>query len=348
MLDPLGYVASWNTGAERIKGYTAEEIIGQHFRVFYPSDKQRIKHPEHELELALRDGHYEEEGWRIRKDGTRFWASVLITAVRDRDGRSIGFAKVTRNIDERRQMQIERERAASELADANTNLAAANELLAEEAAGRAQVLAVTAHELRTPVSVLTGSAALLAEHWDEFDESRRADLLQVLNSSGDRLQRLLTDLLTAARLDANSIELQWAQLDLGDVLGRAVTRVRSSYPDAEIELDCPIGLRVQGDAGRLAQIVDNLLGNSLRHGRSPIQVRARRRTEWIDVVVADRGEGVNVQLQPLLFQRFSGQRGGTGLGLFIVRELARAHGGAVRYEDGTGGGARFVLSLPAR
>ena len=104
MLSPVGLVESWNPGAERIKGYAADEIIGKHFRIFYPLDVRQARHPEHELELALRDGHYEEEGWRIRKDGTRFWANVLITPVRDRHGDLIGFAKITRDNSERRLM----------------------------------------------------------------------------------------------------------------------------------------------------------------------------------------------------------------------------------------------------
>jgi PAS domain S-box-containing protein len=106
-LDPNGVVVSWNAGAQRSKGYRAEEIIGRHFRVFYPPDKQQSRHPEHELRLALRDGRYEEEGWRLRKDGSRFWANVVITAVYDDTGAHLGFAKVTRDTSERRRMEQE-------------------------------------------------------------------------------------------------------------------------------------------------------------------------------------------------------------------------------------------------
>ena len=113
MLSPEGLVESWNAGAQRIKGYTEDEIVGRHFRTFYPPEVQEARHPEHELELALRDGHYEEEGWRVRKDGSRFWATVLITAVHDRDGRHVGFAKVTRDVTRRRE-QDEALRASEE------------------------------------------------------------------------------------------------------------------------------------------------------------------------------------------------------------------------------------------
>src|SRR5690606_59255 len=115
MLDPAGRVASWNPGAERSSGWTADEIIGQHFRVFYPPEKQAERHPEHELELALRDGRYDEEGWRVRRDGSRFWAHVTITAGRDSQGELVGFGKVTRDDTSRRE-------ANELLEDANARL----------------------------------------------------------------------------------------------------------------------------------------------------------------------------------------------------------------------------------
>src|SRR4051794_29040963 len=107
MLDPDGHVATWNAGAERIKGYTAAEIIGEHFSRFYTEPDRARNHPAHELEIAERDGRYEEEGWRVRKDGGRFWASVVITAVRDEDSRLVGFGKVTRDLTNRRAAEQE-------------------------------------------------------------------------------------------------------------------------------------------------------------------------------------------------------------------------------------------------
>ncbi len=182
MLDPQGRIASWNAGAQRSKGYSAEEIIGQHFRVFYPPHQQEIRHPEHELELALRDGHYEEEGWRIRKDGTRFWAYVVITAVYTPAGEHIGFAKVTRDNSERRRLEQEREETALELAEANTELGSMNERLQRAADEQAEFLAVTAHELRTPVGVLAGAAELLGQ---ALGRSDRPGAVRAARRDGD-------------------------------------------------------------------------------------------------------------------------------------------------------------------
>ena len=200
MLDPDGSIASWNAGAQRSKGYTADEIIGQHFRVFYPPELQEARHPEHELELAVRDGKYEEEGWRIRKDGSRFWATVTITAVRDDTGELIGFAKVTRDNTERRELLEEREAAAIQLRELNVQLAQA----AEE---QAQSFAVTAHELRSPIAVLTGTGQTLARHHDQLSPDERDELAHGMNRSSEQLRRLVADLLTAARLQARSLDL---------------------------------------------------------------------------------------------------------------------------------------------
>jgi len=349
MLDPNGHVISWNAGAERIKGYRASDIIGRHFRTFYPPEVQQSGHPEHELELALRDGHYEEEGWRIRKDGSRFWASVVITAVHNRDGVHIGFAKVTRDMDERRQMLIELEDAAAALATANAGLEAANSQLAQEAADQAQFLAVTAHELRSPVSVLSGSASLLADHWADLTEQERSDLFESVRMGAGRLQRLLNDLLTASRLESKRIRPSLQRVDLAAVLTQSVAALKAATAEAAVELDCPPGLAVLGEADRLAQAFDNLLANAVRHGRPPVSVSAVRVEDRVEIAVRDAGPGVEPSVRDRLFQRFAtgGTRGGTGLGLFIVRELARAYGGDARYEPEPAPSGRFVLSLLA-
>jgi PAS domain S-box-containing protein len=348
MLDPDGYVISWNAGAQRINGYTSDEIIGRHFRTFYPPEVQAARHPENELELARRNGHYEEEGWRIRKDGRRFWASVVITAVHDQQGRHIGFAKVTRDIDERRQMVLEAEEAARALARANTELESANARLAQDAADQAQFLAVTAHELRTPIGVLAGSAKLLVEHLDQLSADERAELAASMTNSADRLQRLLRDLLTAARLEARAVRLEHQTVDLSELLARTVADARAAHPDSVIELDAEPGLQVRGEPDRLAQAIDNLVANALRHGAPPVLIAARSRGATIEIAVSDGGEGVRPEVRDRLFERFASgsPRSGTGLGLFIVRELARAHGGDASYERDADGRPRFVVSLP--
>jgi PAS domain S-box-containing protein len=350
MLDTKGHVASWNTGAHRIKGYTADEIIGQHFRVFYPADKQLERHPEMELTLALRDGRYEEEGWRIRKDGSTFWANVVISAIRNPEGEHVGFAKITRDVTARRATLEEQERSATVLAEVNDRLEAMNQRLLRAAADQSQFLAVTAHELRGPVGVLGGSADMLKKHWADLTEGERTEMFDGMSASAARIQRLLGDLLTAARLEAGAVQLDRRSVPVSDVLMHAATSAHQLWPGDEVLVDCPSGLEVVADPDRFAQAVDNLVSNALRHGVAPVRLTAARVEATVEIRVSDRGPGVPDAVRGRLFERFAtGERRGTGLGLFIVRELARAQGGDAWYEaDGPDGPAHaFVLALPA-
>lgn len=327
MLDTQGRVVSWNSGAERIKGYRAQEIIGQHFRVFYPQDQQRRKHPEDELRLALVDGSYAEEGWRIRKDGTRFWASVVITAVFDDGGNHIGFAKVTRDQTERRLAEQNRDRA--------------HEL-------QSRLLAVTGHELRTPTAVIDGSLDSVLHH-DQLRADEREHLLSGVRTSTRQLHQLSADLLTASRLDTETLALDRKHTTLQTILCSAAERAQIVNPGIEISVTGDLDTMINVDPVRLGQAVDNLISNAVRHGRPPIRVTGRARRAEILIMVSDAGPGVEPAFQDQLFDRFvaGGRTAGTGLGLYIVRGICRMHGGDARYEpaDDSGPG-RFVMALP--
>ena len=331
MLDPAGRVASWNPGAERSNGWRAEEIIGRHFRVFYPPEKQAERHPERELELALRDGRYEEEGWRVRKDGSRFWAHVTITAVHDHRGDLVGFGKVTRDDTVRR--------------ETNARLEAANELLQQAADDRSQFLGMTAHELRSPIGVLGGSAKLLREHRSELTEDEVTELLDGMVGSAERLQRLLADLLTTSRIHSSALALDIREIDLAERLAEMVRHAHRSAPADAVHLADVPPVRVLADPDRLAQMVENLVGNALRHGAPPVEIGLEILPAKAQVVVRDAGPGIPPEMRERLFERFATGRsqGGTGLGLYIVRELARAQGGHAGYRPDD---RAFVITLP--
>lgn len=343
MLDPYGHVASWNAGAQRIKGYLATEIIGQHFRIFYPSDKRAEKHPEHELQVALRTGHYEEEGWRLRKDGTRLWANVLITAVFNDMGEHIGFAKVTRDMTERRRDEEQRIATATALEEANVQLKQA-------AADQAQFLAVTAHELRTPAAVLGGTADTLGRHWAELSDDDRVRLLHGMSSSATRLQRLVTDLLTTSKLEADGLQLRPAPTSLAVLVATAIETVRTTRPGGTITAQLDPDVEVLADPGRLVQAFENLIGNAVHHGAPPVEVRIGTADGVARVEITDAGQGVTAEVRERLFQRFTTGDGarGTGLGLYIARALTRANGGDVSYEPGTAElpAGTFVATVP--
>jgi PAS domain S-box-containing protein len=313
MLDQEGLVTSWNAGAERMKGYRADEVIGQHFRIFYPPEQQAIGHPEHELELTVRDGRYEEEGWRVRQDGTRFWANVVITALFDPDHHLVGFGKVTRDMTERR-MAEEQLRAAKDEA--------------------INVVDITAHELHSPIAAMTGAADILAEYWDRLEPDERAENMRNLRSSAARARRLLDDLLTASRLEAGSIEFQTGDLPLEAAIGEAIAAVGAAA--GPVDVVGAAGVTVVADPTRLVQMLTNLLSNAARYGAAPVVVEVRPAGSAVEVRVCDHGPGIPDDLEPRLFRKFVRGKGrpdrGTGLGLFIVAEMARRQHGQVWYE----------------
>jgi PAS domain S-box-containing protein len=337
-LDSEGHITSWNAGAERMKGYRAEEILGQHFRVFYPDEARERRQPEHELEVAIRAGRYEEEGWRVRQDGSTFWANVVITALFDHDRNLVGFGKVTRDITERRRTEDAREAAATDLAVAIDQLRSANEQTSD-------FLAIVAHELHSPITAMTGAAALLAEHWPQLDDAQRQENFQNLSRSAARTRKLLDELLMASRLEAGQLEVTVEPVPLGEALAEAV-----SGAGTEVEVGDTAGIVVRADRTRVVQIVTNLLINAARYGAAPVTLEVVPAGSSIEVRVCDAGPGIADRLRPQLFKKFvrgAGRRDrGAGLGLFIVRELARRQGGDAWYERTPDGRSSFCFTLP--
>lgn len=342
MLDPAGHVVTWNVGAQRTKGYSAAEIIGQHFSRFYtPEDVAALK-PQRLLELAARDGLVEDEGWRLRKDGSRFWADVVLTAVRDEDGTLAGFGKVTRDLTERRSLE-EAERHARARAEAAS--------LAKD-----EFLAIVSHELRTPLNVIVGEMFRLrktsdtqtaAQGWDSLDRNVRL------------LTRLVEDLLDLSRAVSGKLRVDPQPVDLARIAHDVVAAARSS---AEIKgvtitsnLDATTGF-VLGDPVRLHQVIWNLLSNAIKFTPSGGSVSISVGREAADAVlrVSDTGVGFNVELQGRLFDAFSQgdpsttrAESGLGLGLAIVKRLVEAHGGRVTARsEGLARGATFEVCLP--
>ncbi len=330
LLDTDGRVASWNPGAQNIKGYAAEEIVGQHYRVFYPTEERASQRPERNLEQALRTGTYAEEGWRVRRDGSRFWASVLITAVYDDSGRHRGFAKITRDQTQQREHEEHRKAAIEQ---------------------QAHLLAITAHELRTPAAVVEGSVAILRDSPDTVSPDTREQLLEAMASSAHRLQRLVSDLSAASDVHADALALEPERVSLRTSLLAAADRARAVHPHERIAVEVKDETEIVADPARLGQALDNLLENALRHGRAPVLVTGEPTDAGVRIRVADDGHGVDERMLDQLFERFAhaGPTGGTGLGLHLVREIARSHGGEVTYHaPGAQGRTTFELVLPSQ
>jgi PAS domain S-box-containing protein len=338
MLDPGGHVATWNVGAKRIKGYDAGEIIGQHFSKFYPEEVARSGRCERELEIAALEGRFEDEGWRIRKDGSRFWANVVITALRKPSGELVGFTKVTRDLTERRRLEQEQIRLAR----------------AEEAIRlRDEFLSLASHELKTPLTVLQMQLDTLRDRLDAADHKVSAKLRRATQSS-ERLASLVESLLDVSRIASGRFALERKEFDLADSIGRLVDTFR---PVAE-KVGCSLTMRAEGtfvgawDQLRVEQAVTNLLSNAIKYGAgAPVNVDLRREADDVLLEVRDHGPGIQDSEIVRIFGRFERAAsvrnyGGLGLGLYLIQEIVDAHGGTVSVCNAAGGGACFQLRLP--
>jgi PAS domain S-box-containing protein len=346
MLDPRGHIASWNPGAERIKGYTAAEIIGEHFSRFYPPEEIAKGKPQWELEVASREGRVAEEGWRLRKDGSLFWASVVLSAVRDEKGTLLGFAKVTRDLTERKAVEAEMVRAKVEAERANES--------------KSQFLANMSHELRTPLNSLLILAKLLADNVGQNLNEKQVRFAQTIYASGMDLLALINDLLDLAKIESGAVTaLNVGPTPLEDIKKELERLFRQVALEKKLEfsIDIAPGLPpfIRTDATRLKQILKNLVANAFKFTpRGSVRLRiAPRGRDAVAFSVSDTGIGIAPDKQKIIFEAFqqadgstSRQYGGTGLGLSISRELARLLGGGLHLDSTPGKGSTFTLVLP--
>jgi PAS domain S-box-containing protein len=375
MLDPGGYVATWNTGAERIKGYTAEEIIGTHFSAFYPPEDLAAGKPERELSIAAGTGEYEEEGWRVRKDGTRFWANVVITSVRLPNGTLVGFAKVTRDLTERRaaleHALEDARRIASEEAARGAAEARAHELQAlatelEEQRHEADVanrskgefLAAMSHELRTPLNAIGGYAQLLEMEVSGPVTAGQREHLERIQRSQRHLLGIISDILNFSRIEAGQVTYDIGPFPMHEVLDAICPMIAPQAQAKNLILKvvtCPVSFVAQADRAKVEQILLNLLSNAVKFttdgGEIELTCGIEHDAVWCKV--RDSGIGIlAVQLESIfapfmqIGRDLANPKEGTGLGLAISRDLARAMRGDLTVESEEGVGSTFTVTLP--
>ena len=346
LLDPNGIVSSWNIGAERIKGYRADEIIGKHFSNFYPeADKWK---PPVELKGAIETGRYEDEGWRVRKDGSMFWASVIITALRGPEGELVGFAKVTRDLTERRKAELRAIEDARRVAEAET----ANRT-------RLEFLSALSHELRTPLNAIGGYAdLLLIGVRGELNAQQREDLERIRRSQ-QHLLLIINDLLNYSRLDAGHVHYDVEALRVDEVVQKVAPIVEVMAINKQIALtisECNSDMVIRGDQTKVEQILINLLSNAIKFTNTGgrIHIYCDRRDRAIGIHVEDNGIGIPPDRLEHVFEPFvqlgrslTSASEGTGLGLAISRDLARAMGGDLTAVSEPDKGSTFSLILPS-
>ena len=347
MLDPNGHVASWNRGAQRIKGYTADEIIGQHFSVFYPPEDVASDKPGMELRVSRKEGRFEDEGIRVRKDGSVFWANVILTAVRDEEGTLVGFAKVTRDLTERRAAEAKAIADARRLAEVET----ANST-------KSEFLAAMSHELRTPLNAIGGYAELLALGLGGPVTPEQTEYIERIRKSQQHLLGIISDVLNFTRIEAGHLTYELGPIPLREVIESVTPMVerQTAAKGLELKTELPSQQCVAlGDRTRVDQIVLNLLSNAIKFTPSggTITVKCTVTDKVASIAVTDTGRGIPPQKQESIFEPFvqlgrslSSSHEGVGLGLSISRDLARAMRGDLTVSSRLGEGSTFTLVLP--
>jgi PAS domain S-box-containing protein len=347
MLNPKGFIISWNEGAQRIKGYTAEEIIGRHFSTFYPPEDIANDKPGYELVEAAKVGSFEDEGYRVRKDGTLFWANVIITAIRNEKGDLVGFAKVTRDLTERR--------AATEKA-----INDAKQLAEVESANRTkgQFLSAMSHELRTPLNAIGGYVdLLLLGIRGPLTDEQQADLNRIRRSQ-QHLLSVINDILNFSTIEAGQVIYDIKSVHISESLATIDTIILPQVQLKNLKYEqkpCPANAIALADKTKVEQIIINLLSNAIKFTEptGSITVSCTISPDKVHISVKDTGTGIPQDQLASIFEPFvqvgrslTNPSEGTGLGLAISRDLARAMKGDITVTSKAGEGTEFIVTLP--
>jgi len=343
MLDPEGLVVSWNTGAERIKGFLAEEIVGQHFARFYRPEDVLGGKPRRDLDLAAASGRYEDEGWRLRKDGSRFWANVVFTAIRDQVGNLRGFAKLTRDLTERNKVEMA-------LTDAKAAAEKAN-------LAKSDFLSSMSHELRSPLNAILGFAQLMESDIPPPTPSQKESVGQILQA-GWYLLELINEILDLAMIESGKLSMSLEPVSLAEVMLECRSMIEPLAQRRGILLTFPSfdqSQSVKADRTRLKQILINLLTNAIKYnqvgGSVTVECSATTTPGHVRVAVRDTGQGLSPEKVAQLFEPFNrlGQEDnteeGTGIGLVVSKRLVELMDGVIGVESTVGAGSVFWVEL---
>jgi PAS domain S-box-containing protein len=351
LLDPDGKIASWNAGAKRLKGYDEHEIIGKHFSVFYPEEDKLRDKPGWELKEAIKDGRFEDEGWRIRKDGTRFWANVVITALVDKDGTPQGFAKVTRDLTERKHMEDELQRANTELKQQQHELTVLNQ-------AKDEFISLASHQLRTPATGVKQYLGLILQGFMGEVPEQQLDLLQKAYESNERQIGLVNDLLRVAQVDAGKLMLNKTSTNVTSLVKDVVAEQKDTFSSRgqTVKIKCPAqAVEANIDSARFRMVLDNLIDNASKYTpeKGEISILIETIDNELRICVSDNGVGIKKQDLAKLFTKFSriGNElseavGGSGLGLYWANKVVDKHQGRIEVKSKSKYGTKFTIIVP--
>lgn len=351
MLNPAGQIMTWNKGAKRVYGYSAEEIIGQHISRFYPQGDVWLGKPDYELQLAQTDVQFEDEDWRIRKDGSSFMALVNTTALYDETGNLIGFSKIVRDVSERTQLeeqvrQAKKEAELAEMINQKKNL----------------FFAVMSHELRTPLNAIIGFSDMLEGGFVGPLTEKQKSYVHNVAISGRHLLEMVNDILDLSKIEAGRLMLHPEFLHLPSLIKdiRGVVSHLGMAKNVEVEFSVANDLQgIEADSTRLRQILFNLISNAIKFnregGRVKVAFQPSEDKKWVVCRVEDTGIGIPQAEISSLFTEFyqidtspSRSQQGTGLGLALTKRLVELHGGFITVESIEGVGTTFKFALPLK
>lgn len=350
MLDSEGKVVTWNEGAERIEGYKAEEIVGHSAELFYLPKDVKAGIFSNILEQARKNGHYQDEGWRVRKDGSRFYTELVITAMRDTDGKLVGFTKIDHDITERRQVQEEIRQFNTELEirvqERTAELAAANKELDSFAYA-------VSHDLRAPLRAMIGFSEALVEDFSEQLPLEAQEYLHEIAKAGENMSGLIDGLLSLSRSTRG--ELHRDRFDISALVNEISQELSQSGEAENVEWKIEPDLMAEGDIRTIKIALRNLLSNAVKYSAQSNRPRVeffRERNERGEVFcVADNGAGFDMAHAERLFKPFQrlhrhDEFPGIGIGLATVQRIIHRHGGEIHAHASLGLGAQFYFTLP--
>jgi len=350
LLDQDGYVQTWNKGAEKIKGYKPEEIIGKHFSSFYIPRDIKDNKPARELEIAQKVGRTEDEDWRVRKDGTRFWANVVITALFE-DGELVGFAKVTRDLTERKQQE-------DALRKANVILKQQQKELQELNNSKDEFISLASHQLRTPATAIKQLLGLVLEGlYGEVSDQ----ILPIVKKSYDSNQRqinIINSLLKVAQVDAGKVVLNKSPVILDELIEDVISEQQENIAAHEQTVSfTPSAAEtvILADPQYLRMALENILDNASKYSftGTAIDIKTEVTPTSVTIAITDKGVGISPENIGTLFDKFnripndlSQTVPGTGLGLYWMKKIIDLHDGTIDVESRLGEGTTFKISLP--
>lgn len=349
MLDPSGRIMTWNEGARSLKGYREDEILGQSMAIFYTPEEIAAGKSDHLLQTATKEGRCEDEGWRVRKDGTRFYADVILTAMHDSNGKLVAFTKITRDVSERKAAEAEILRLNSSLEqdvrERTAELQAANRELESFAYA-------VAHDLRAPLRAMAGFSQALVEDFGATLELEARSYLDQIVIGSRRMGELVDGLLTLSR--STQGELQRDEVDISDLAEQLLAELVRAEPERQVILEIEPGIKARGDARMLEAVMGNLLGNAWKYTATTltakIGVYSRQTSEGLLLCIQDNGAGFDMAHAGKLFQPFQRLHRqeefiGIGIGLATVQRIIHRHGGEIHANGIPGQGAQFCFSL---